>query len=309
MGLWDTFSRLISDLGPQEVQRECDILYDILEMWHQAGKEINFPSTFHSKMMLMAINKGDSNGSYDMVAFLLKCGCPDISLFQDCSTPVSYVIYYCDLDTVKSLLSRGFSIQPGFDEYYADLCRLDVLAYLIKEHNLRLFPCLLDRVPKFTGSDDRSRIVQESYRWSHGPEMAALLVDAIRCGCTHIVRYLLQYGVGTYAAMAAFSDVCPRPVLMANSGNPLFRWLWEIQSPQPAEFIIPSTASSYNLMAVAAREPWTLRRHYAFGLPARTIVLTVLMCAKRSSLFLPTELWLHVFEFFTRNDFVLSSVN
>ena len=64
----------------------------------------------------------------------------------------------------------------------------------------------------------------------------------------------------------------------------------------------------FGYLADKANEHWTPPAHASFGRVARKVVETVLLCAKRSNIFLPAEMWHHVFGFMNRRHFVLHRV-
>lgn len=72
---------------------------------------------------------------------------------------------------------------------------------------------------------------------------------------------------------------------------------------EPVFLDIPLACS--DALKRAASEHWLLPRQRVFGRPAREVILATLLCAKRQGLWLPTELWLLVFEFISRRDFIL----
>ena len=68
--------------------------------------------------------------------------------------------------------------------------------------------------------------------------------------------------------------------------------------------IFKSNGGRFTESELLPLEPWTPTRHSAMGPDVFTAIKTVLLCAKRRRLFLPTELWFTVFEFMKRYDFV-----
>eukprot|EP00050_Salpingoeca_kvevrii_P004275 m.248441 g.248441 ORF g.248441 m.248441 type:complete len:75 (+) comp10972_c0_seq40:897-1121(+) len=57
----------------------------------------------------------------------------------------------------------------------------------------------------------------------------------------------------------------------------------------------------------ATQQFWSYHAPSAFGLNAERILITTLLCAKRQGLYLPVELWQHVFSHLQRRDFAATS--
>lgn len=93
--------------------------------------------------------------------------------------------------------------------------------------------------------------------------------------------------------------------LMESGIEPTVDAMWVIDLPSRLPEILEGMQPARDFLD----QTWTLQRHRNFPRATSPILLTVLLCAKRMEPALPKEIWLIIFEFLTRRDFVINMRN